>query len=138
MTDSERQLKEVLIKKLKESKNKEQTINYKTDCTVVSKRDSPRFELYTGDVRIKQSDRCDYLSCTITGDGKYDTEIKRVGKYVFPIETNQSVKREENDRWRREMKRLKSENKMENRNSKRIYTYNQKESVETFGPPNEG
>lgn len=105
---------------------------------VVSKRSSPRFEQYTGDVRIKQVHRCYHLSSTITGDGKYDTEIKRVGKYVFLTETNQRVKREKNDSWRREMKRENSENNMENRNSERMYTYNQKESVETFETLNEG
>lgn len=55
MVDAERKWKELLDKIMDESKKRWRTINCKmTECLVLTKRDSPRWELHIKDIKIKQ------------------------------------------------------------------------------------
>ena len=78
IADSEEKLKELLDKVVEESKNKGLSINCKkTECMVVSRKDSLKCELKICDIKIKQVKKFNYLGSMLTEDGKCDTEIQR-------------------------------------------------------------
>ena len=78
IANSEEKLKELLEKVVEESKNKGLSINCKkTECMVVSRKDSLKCELKIGDIKIKQVKKFSYLGSMLTEDGKCDTEIQR-------------------------------------------------------------
>ena len=63
---------------VEESKKKGLTINCKkTECMVVSKRESPACALNIGDNTIKQVQKFNYLGSLLTENGKCDEEIKK-------------------------------------------------------------
>ena len=87
IADSEEKLKELLDKVVEESKNKGPCINYKkTECMVVSRKNSLKCELEIGDIKIKLVKKFSF-----TEDGKCDTEI-HIAKDFFlrlrKIQTN--------------------------------------------------
>ena len=63
---------------VEESKKKCLTINCKkTECMIVSKRESPACTLKIGDDTIKQVQKFNYLGSLLTENGKCDEEIKK-------------------------------------------------------------
>ena len=63
---------------VEESKKKVLAINCKkTECMVVSKRESPACALKAGDNTIKQVQKFNYLGSLLTEKGKCDEEIKK-------------------------------------------------------------
>lgn len=56
------------------------------ECMIVIKNDSPRSELGSMNVEIKQVEKIHYLGSVITEDGKCDTQIwmcRRITKNAF-------------------------------------------------------
>ena len=79
VADSQDDLQMLLDRVVDESRKRGLTINCKkTECLVVSKRESPKCSLKIGDVIIKQVAKFNYLGSTITENGKCDDEIKRI------------------------------------------------------------
>ena len=78
----EKELQDFLDKVVEEKKKKTLTINCKkTECMVVSKRESPACTLKIGDNTIKQVWKFNYLGSLLTENGKCEEEIKkRIGK----------------------------------------------------------
>ena len=75
---SKEKLQVLLNKVAEESKKRGLSINCKkTECMVISKKDSPSCELYLEGTLIKQVQKFIYLGSVITTSGKCDPEIKR-------------------------------------------------------------
>ena len=75
---SKEKLQVLLNKVAEESKKRGLSINCKkTECMVISKKDSPSCELYLEGTLIKQVQKFIYLGSAITTSGKCDPEIKR-------------------------------------------------------------
>lgn len=52
------------------------TINTKMEYIVVSERGSPRWELYIGDIKMKQLQKVRYMGSVVTANRKCETEIQ--------------------------------------------------------------
>ena len=78
IAESQAQLQELLDRVVNASQEKGLTINCKkTECMVISKKESPRCDLRIGDAHIKQVQKFNYLGSVIKSDGRCDTEIKK-------------------------------------------------------------
>ena len=72
------ELQDMLGKVVEESKGKVLTINCKkTECMVVSKRESPACALKIGYITIKQVQKFNYLGSLLPESGKCDEESKK-------------------------------------------------------------
>lgn len=75
MAGSERKWKVLLDKVVKENNTKELTIKcMKVECIVVSKRKRPSYDLFSGDIKIKQVQKFNYLGRIIQAT-ESDVEI---------------------------------------------------------------
>ena len=90
---SEKELQDLLDKVVEEIKNKGPTITCKkTECMVVSKRESPACTLKIGDNTIKEVWKFNYLGSLLTGNGKCDEEIKkRIGMAKDALQKLQKI-----------------------------------------------
>ena len=78
IAESQAQLQELLDRVVNASQEKGLTINCKkTECMVISKKESPRCDLRIRDAHIKQVQKFNYLGSVVTSDDRCNTEIKK-------------------------------------------------------------
>ena len=78
IAESKKELQDLLDNVVEESKKKGLTINCKkTECMVVSRRESPTYALKIGDNTIKQVQKFSCLGSLLTENGMCDEEIKK-------------------------------------------------------------
>lgn len=80
---------ELLDKIVREGRKEWPNINYKkTECIVVSKRNSPRWKLWNGNLRFKQIQKFKYLGIIIRENRKCNATMKTEGTMLNKVQRN--------------------------------------------------